>query len=145
MAIRLWALVVVAYTLGVGWFGYSLPIPEWIRSLGLVGMGLSALFSAWVYHELGIHFSPGIRLLENHDLVTSGPYRWVRHPMYTTFIAHACSTSLACANPFVIIASIIAIAGLVNRIDEEEEILQNRFGEQYLAYMDTTGRLIPKM
>ncbi len=62
----------------------ALPMPVWLRWIGVVaGLVTVALF-LWVHHTLGENWSTSVETKEGHKLITGGPYRWVRHPMYTT-------------------------------------------------------------
>ncbi|OLS27908.1 MAG: hypothetical protein ThorAB25_19680, partial [Candidatus Thorarchaeota archaeon AB_25] len=87
-----------------------------------------------------------LKLGEEHKLVTTGPYARIRHPMYTYFTIMAISTALISANLFVGVFGIAAWTLLyIVRIDDEEDMLLEEFGEDYSEYMKRTGRLIPKL
>ena len=61
----------------------ALPMPVWLRWIGVVlGLATIPLF-LWVHRALGENWSTSVETKAQHTLVTSGPYRWVRHPMYT--------------------------------------------------------------
>src|SRR5262245_45809761 len=63
----------------------DLPFPAWLRWCG-AGLALATVpFLVWIHRALGRNFSTTIRVRDDHTLVTWGPYRWVRHPMYTLF------------------------------------------------------------
>jgi protein-S-isoprenylcysteine O-methyltransferase Ste14 len=77
----------------------SVPLPAWLRWFGVVvgALGIAAL--AWVHHELGRNFAATLHVREQgHTLVTSGPYRWVRNPMYTSMYLILISFFLVSAN-----------------------------------------------
>jgi len=124
----------------------SLPLPGWIRWLGAplgVAGGAGLL---WVHRELGRNFRATLHLRPDHQLVTSGPYRRVRHPMYTAIYAILISFLLLSANWFIgggFIATFTAV--LVWRVPREEAVMTARFGDQYRAYMARTGRLLPHL
>lgn len=61
----------------------ELPLPQWLQWLGVVLGGISLPLLAWTQQALGSNFSPTLHVRQEHTLVTSGPYRYVRHPMYT--------------------------------------------------------------
>jgi protein-S-isoprenylcysteine O-methyltransferase Ste14 len=78
-------------------------------------------------------------------LVTSGPYRWVRHPFYVTVTLLFLSATIIAAN-WLIGASSAAILGLLAiRTPKEEQKLIERFGDGYRQYMATTGRYVPRI
>ena len=79
---------VVLYAINPAWLGaFVIPMPAWSRWLG-VGLSVIGLFLLiWVQHTLGRHWSTNLQLIERHTLVTSGPYRWARHPMYTALFS----------------------------------------------------------
>lgn len=80
-------IAVILYIAHPQWMEWpTIPIPEWLRWLG-VGLGAASLpLLIWVQHVLGKYFSYNLELRENHKLVTDGPYHWVRHPIYTVII-----------------------------------------------------------
>lgn len=77
---------------------------------------------------------------EEHELVTGGPYRWVRHPLYAVGSSFFVSLSLVAANWFMGLSS---LSVLLVRLPKEEEKLIERFGDEYRQYMKRTGRLLP--
>jgi protein-S-isoprenylcysteine O-methyltransferase Ste14 len=80
---------------------------------------------------------------EEHELVTGRPYRWVRHPLYTVGSSFFASLSVVAANWFMGLASVVVLLMLLVRLPKEEEKLIERFGDEYRAYMERTGRLLP--
>jgi len=125
-------------------FCFHLPISDWLRWLG-VGVGILSLpFLLWVQHTLGKHWTISLELREDHKLVTSGPYRWVRHPMYTVHIVYFFTWVLVSANVLLLINYLLTIILIFARIPKEEKMLLDQFGDEYRAYMKRTGRLLPR-
>ena len=80
------------------------------------------------------------------QLVTFGPYYWVRHPLYTTGISLFVALGLMEASWFMLVmATVAALLILLLVIPAEERGLVAKFGEEYRAYMRRTGRLLPRM
>jgi protein-S-isoprenylcysteine O-methyltransferase Ste14 len=105
-------------------------------------LGFSLL--QWAQQALGRNWSDIPRLMKEQSLTTSGPYRWIRHPIYTAFLLIMGATLLISANWFIGGLWLGATAlNILSRIRFEEAAMASRFGEQYLAYMQTTGRLLP--
>ena len=73
-----------AYMIHPPWVSWSsLSIPVWLRWIG-AGFGvLNVILHIWAHQALDKNFSPTFRIRADHELVTHGPYRWVRHPIYT--------------------------------------------------------------
>jgi protein-S-isoprenylcysteine O-methyltransferase Ste14 len=85
-------------------------------------------------------------VLGNHQLVTHGPYRWVRHPMYSVFYVLFVSWFLITANALIGCLWVGAITLIViDRLDHEEQVMIETFGDEYRQYMQRTGRLLPKL
>jgi protein-S-isoprenylcysteine O-methyltransferase Ste14 len=76
--------------------------------------------------------------------VTSGPYRYVRHPFYLAGFVALVGGSLATANWFLLLASLVPLGFLVARTRIEEDKLIERFGDEYRNYMAKTGRFFPR-
>ena len=100
----------------------------------------------WSHRALGRNWSDQPRITQSQTLTIGGPYRWVRHPIYTSFLMILGSPLLITANWFIgltwILVTVIDIRG---RIDFEEAKLQERFGENYEVYKQSTGSLIPRL
>jgi protein-S-isoprenylcysteine O-methyltransferase Ste14 len=123
----------------------TVPLTLWMRWLGFPA-GLSAIFLVhWVLKSLGQNFSTSLTIKEKQTLVTHGPYRRVRHPMYTAFILLWVAFLLLSANWFIGFTGITAFVWTtVIRTPKEEEMMSDRFGEEYLAYKQRTGRYLPR-
>ena len=143
--IALW-LGVFAYFINPAWMAWSqVELPVWLRlsgaALGVVTDGLIY----WVFSSLGNNVSPTVVTRRGHKLVTSGPYRWVRHPLYTVGFLSYIAFALLAANWYVAMLSVVALFLLSLRVPAEEEALIARNGDAYLDYAKRTGRFIPKL
>jgi protein-S-isoprenylcysteine O-methyltransferase Ste14 len=91
---------------------------------------------------LGVNISS---IHEDRELIITGPYKYVRHPLYTLFIAMAVDLWLILPNWLLLIGiPMTVIAGKI-RANYEEKILIDQYGEQYLEYKKNTGQLLPKL
>jgi protein-S-isoprenylcysteine O-methyltransferase Ste14 len=123
----------------------QLAMPAWLRFFGLPVAGLGIGLLAWAFHSLGRHFSTTLVIKEGHTLVTSGPYHWVRHPMYAALSLTFGGFFLLSANWFVGgTAALVYGAVMVVRTPEEERMLLQQFGDEYRSYTERTGRFLPK-
>jgi protein-S-isoprenylcysteine O-methyltransferase Ste14 len=79
-------------------------------------------------------------------LIQHGPYRWVRHPMYTTLFLMGWGWFILTANWFVGLPLMMGIVLVVlSRVNKEEAVLVDLFGNEYKEYMQRTGRFLPKL
>jgi protein-S-isoprenylcysteine O-methyltransferase Ste14 len=124
----------------------ALPFPGWLRWLG-VGVALSGFaLLQWAHHALSRNWSDRPRLLSGQALVTTGPYRWVRHPIYTAFLIILSAPLLLTANWLVGLLWIGSTAlEVVSRVRYEEALLADAFGDDYNRYAAHTGRLLPRI
>jgi protein-S-isoprenylcysteine O-methyltransferase Ste14 len=100
----------------------------------------------WVFTSLGRNVSETVLTKSHHELVTSGPYRWIRHPLYTTGIALFLAIGLIAASWFILLFGLITVASIqIVVIPIEERELLTKFGQEYRHYMQRTGRLLPRV
>jgi protein-S-isoprenylcysteine O-methyltransferase Ste14 len=78
-----------------------------------------------------------------HELVADGPYRRVRHPIYTGVLAAVAGTALAIGEGRALLALALAVAALWRKLTLEEAVMRNEFGDAYAAYCARTRALIP--
>src|SRR5512136_2718412 len=133
------------YAINPAWMGVlSVPFPDWLRWAGFA-LGLASLgFWSWTQVALGKEWSPQLQLREEHHLVTTGAYSRIRHPLYTAMLGYGTSLALVTSNWVFIVLAVAVIAGLATRVPKEEQMMLEQFGEEYRAYMQRTGRFLPK-
>jgi protein-S-isoprenylcysteine O-methyltransferase Ste14 len=123
--------------------------PEARERAGVVGTALivAAVWLFWRSHaDLGRNWSPSLQLREEHALVTEGVYRHVRHPMYASEWLWGVAQALLLQNWVAGWAGLVLFTPLyVLRVPREERMMLDRFGEGYRAYMDRTGRVVPRL
>ncbi len=140
-------LSILAYMIHPAWMDWSsLSLPVWLRWGGaLLGFGVMPLMY-WVFSTIGRNISETVLTKESHELVTNGPYRWVRHPLYAVAPLMLIAVSLLAANWFIGGMTLIALVMIVLVIIPKEEAnLIETFGDDYRAYMKRTGRLLPRL
>ena len=136
----------VLYALNPSWLGVlSVPFPDWLRWVGVALGVLSLVFYAWSRATLGKEWSSSLQMRAKHRLVATGPYTWIRHPIYSALIGFMTSITLVAANWFLIAFLAISVVDLGLRIPKEEQMMIEEFGDEYLAFMQKTGRLFPKL
>lgn len=146
VAVPLFAAVVltVVYPPAMAWGVVAMPV--WVRWSGaLLGL-LTVPLCHWVLASLGANVSETVLTKDSHRLVTHGPYRWVRHPLYTTGISLFLAIGLMAASWFILLfAVLVAVLILAVVIPAEERQLVDKFGDDYRALRRRTGRLLPRL
>ena len=121
----------------------SVAFPLWLRWTG-VAIGLAgAVLLIWTFRSLGTNITDTVVTRQHHTLVTSGPYRYLRHPFYVAATLAMAANTLVTANWFIGLTGAMACSLLVIRTATEEAHLIARFGDAYVAYMKNTGRFLP--
>lgn len=123
----------------------ALPVPTAVRWIGAALWGLAVVLLWWIHRVLGANFSPNLRISQHQTLTIAGPYRWVRHPMYTAATVYGLGASLLCANWFVALTAILFCSLMLYvRTPKEEAMMLDRFGDAYRQYSEHTGRFVPR-
>jgi len=115
-----------------------------VRSFGLALMLFGAAFNVWGRFYLRTNWADHVRIYDDQTLITTGPYRIVRHPLYASLIWMFYGAAIAYLNPLAAIENtLIFIPAMIYRSNLEERALQETFGGQYSDYRKRTGRFFP--
>ena len=140
-------VAMIVYVINPEWLSWaSLSFPVWLRWTG-VGIALIGfVLLQWAQTTLGRSWSDTPRMMKEQALITSGPYQFIRHPIYTAFILILGSTLFISSNWLIGLTwAGMAVLDIVSRIGFEESLMLEYFGEQYRDYMKKTGRLLPRL
>lgn len=143
---------------GVLWFtAFLFPfVPEWfdvvryegtpllqligiLFALTAVPMGIS------VFTNIGKNITDTVETRKNHELITTGIYRHIRHPLYTTGFCFFVGLGLLSSNWLILLFSFVVLITLYVRTFTEEKKLIEEFGNRYVDYMTATGKFLPKI
>lgn len=123
-----------------------LGMPTEVRWIGVGVALLGVALISWTHGCLGRNWSGILELRENHRLVDSGPYRHIRHPMYSAFFLVVIGVGLVSANLVLAALQIGAVTAMYwARVADEEAMMVDHFGNEYRQYMQRTGRLLPRL
>jgi protein-S-isoprenylcysteine O-methyltransferase Ste14 len=148
--LRYWVLLVVAYFLLL--YGRRLPYPFNLRivphiaptawtAAALCIIGLA--FALWARVTLGRNWSGVVTLKEGHELVERGPYRFVRHPIYTGILTMFFATALALGHLSGFVGTLLMFASFWIKLGDEENLMLQQFPQQYAAYQRRAKRIVP--
>ncbi len=148
--LRYWVLLVISYLLLL--YGRELPYPLNLRVipratpiacaaafLCVAGLG----FALWARVTLGRNWSGVVTLKEGHELVQRGPYRFVRHPIYTGVLIMFFATALVQSHLAGFVGVLLMFASFWIKLDREETLMLRQFPERYAAYQQGVKRIIP--
>ncbi|HET9741691.1 MAG TPA: isoprenylcysteine carboxylmethyltransferase family protein [Terriglobales bacterium] len=128
----------------VGPLGWRvLPVSPAIAYPGVALTIAGAAFAFWARAMLGGNWSASVTVKENHSLVRSGPYRLVRHPIYTGCLIAMLGTAMVFGELGCFIALAIAIVAFWLKTRTEEDFMTAQFGEDYIRYRSQVRRLVP--
>ena len=149
---RLWqmGIVVLGYwmlftasihTLGLGRQIYAPGRGSAVAGIALAAAGVA--FAVWARLTLGGNWSGTVALKEGHTLVQRGPYRWVRHPIYTGLLLAALGTAVVSGSLHSMLALPVILFGFWLKIATEENLMVQTFGAEYVEYMQRVKALAP--
>ena len=134
----------VAFPAALSWSTFHVGEP--VRVFGIVAGIATDLLILWILRSLGKNISAALKVRDTQRLVTHGPYRYVRHPLYSAGIPLFLALSLISANWFLGIIGIgFQLFLMVVRTPVEERMLIEHFGDEYRRYMRVTGAHFPRI
>lgn len=143
-ALALWGSM-LAYLINPGWMAWAqVQLPAWLRWTGGALLLACVPLAYWLFSSLGKNVTHTVAIRQEHSLVREGPYRWVRHPLYSVGTLVFLGFSLLSANLFIALALVAIFIFLRMRTPLEEARLVERFGDEYREYMRVTGRYLPR-
>jgi protein-S-isoprenylcysteine O-methyltransferase Ste14 len=143
-----WRLTSIGYNLA--WipvifnFGRLVVLGGWLTWVGVAIMISGVVFRQYAIAFLGKFFTATIQIKKDHQLIQTGPYRYIRHPSYLGILILSLGLGIAMANWIsLILCLVLPTIGLIRRIRFEEKELEQHFGKRYQDYMKNTRRVIP--
>jgi len=130
----------------VGWLSVRLlPGALWLQALG-IGITLAGFaFAIWARFHLGRNWSSSVTSKVQHELIRSGPYRWVRHPIYSGLLLALFGTALVRGELRALLALGLVYTAWKIKSRVEERMMVGTFGPEYAAYASATGALFPRI
>jgi protein-S-isoprenylcysteine O-methyltransferase Ste14 len=122
-----------------------LPDSRVLVVVGLVIQTVFLLFAVWARRHLGRNWSGEVRIAAEHELVRSGPYKHIRHPIYTAILGMYVGTMLVSGEIHALIALAVVTLAYWRKIRMEERALNGVFGEAYEAYRRESWALVPPL
>lgn len=128
----------------------ALPTSPVLDAAQIAGAGIGIAGGGLFYRSsvaLGVLLTPAIQLQEGHRLIDFGPYRWVRHPLYSAVLLIAFGQALLFLSVPALLLALVLLGLATYRAGLEEQLLRSpaAFGEAYEAYMARTGRFLPRL
>lgn len=142
-----WGIFLVMLAFACSWAyvkpkGFAKPVPELVAAMILGPLSVWLVYAAT--RHLGKQWRYQAALSEDHELITTGPYSWLRHPIYASMLGMLLATLLMWTWwPMLIAALVFFIAGTEIRVYAEERLLASRFPAEYAAYRKRTRAYIP--
>jgi len=126
------------------WLGERIYPPNLtIAMLGMLLTMLGVAFACWARFILGRNWSSVVQVKQDHELIQRGPYRWVRHPIYTGLLLAFLGTGIAIGEWRGPICVVIVAVSFWFKLRLEERWMRENFGAAYDQYMQRTKALIP--
>jgi protein-S-isoprenylcysteine O-methyltransferase Ste14 len=148
-----WLPIIIAMLLlGPGeWFGHTwlreqfVPHSFLVYSIGLSFCIFGVLLACWSRYLLGENWSATVQLKADHELIRRGPYRWVRHPIYSGLLLLFFGNALMVGDWRGLLAVAIVFISFWRKLRLEENWLSQHFGDVYVQYRKQTKAIIPKI
>ncbi len=139
-------LLILLYIADPVWMSWAnLEFLEVVRWIGFIITSVSIPLAMWVHRTLGEHYSYALETKRKQSIVKIGPYSRVRHPLYAVHTFFNFGMILLTAYIPLTIFAIIGVPLTYARMKSEEAMMKFQFGEEYVHYMQRTGRIFPKI
>jgi protein-S-isoprenylcysteine O-methyltransferase Ste14 len=122
-----------------------LPGDLWVEVLGISITFAGLAFAVWARLYLGGNWSSSVTVKVGHELVRTGPYRWVRHPIYSGLLLAMLGTAVENRQVRGMIALVLVYVGFTIKSRIEERAMTSTFGAEYDEYSRNTGGILPKL
>jgi protein-S-isoprenylcysteine O-methyltransferase Ste14 len=141
--------------IGLGWWTLAyrnwpppmkrmiVPQAEWVQMAGAAICVYGLVFTIWARRTLAGNWSSDVTFKQGHELVKIGPYRYVRHPIYTGLLIMSLGTAVAIGQLHCWLSLPITAAGFWIKLSQEERLLLRHFPDEYLAYQNHVKALVP--
>ena len=128
------------------WLRMALFTPtRWSAAIGIAVTVAGIAFAIWARAYLGGNWSSAVTVKVGHQLIRSGPYRWVRHPIYTGIILAMLGTAVVRDQVRGLVAVVLLYLGFKIKSKIEEHAMTGTFGAEYDAYSRSTGAIVPRL
>ena len=121
------------------------PESDWIRAAAIVLVAAGIALAIWARRHIGEFWSARVTLKVDHQLIQSGPYARVRHPIYSGILLAMIGTALFVGEWRAVIGGVLIFLAHWTKARREEELLASQFGQPYAEYRKRTGSLIPRL
>lgn len=141
-----WGIAMQAVAYGLVWQGHFWKnmLPPWRLAAAVLFLGIAGVLSWTSTSALGRHWRVDAGLNADHELVTAGAYRYIRHPIYCSMLCLLLGTGFMIANwQLFVVSGILFIAGTEIRVRIEDNLLASRFGEVFREYRKRVPAYIP--
>lgn len=115
-----------------------------VAAIGLLLTAGGLIFAVWARIALGANWSGTVTIKSGHDLIRRGPYRWIRHPIYTGLLASVVGTILLQGEVRSLLGFAIILFALYRKARREERFLSDEFGESFAEHARHTGMFLPR-
>jgi protein-S-isoprenylcysteine O-methyltransferase Ste14 len=119
------------------------PLAIWPAALGAALTFAGLVFSIWARFVIAGNWSDFVQVKQDHELIVDGPYRWVRHPIYTGLLLMFAGTALAVGEWRGVLAVVVAAAAFWRKLKLEEAVMRHQFGDAYAEYAARVPALVP--
>ena len=119
------------------------PVGVWPFWVGAAVTIAGLLFAVWGREHLGRNWSHSVTIKQGHELITTGPYAVVRHPIYTGILTGFLGMAIAISQVRGFIAFALIFLALWIKLRIEENWMRSQFGETYATYAGQTAALVP--